>query len=143
MIYTLVKPDGTTGPSHDFPAAPPTLASSKGRWLPDVIPTYDPALQIAARRNPQPTGATAIQYDITFKSAEVIAAEAKRAQESGERAALRTAPIIKQLRRKTRAEVINLVQAAFPPGPQQDLIKALALIAWLSVLDRDPTDAGA
>ncbi len=67
MKYTLVKPDGSIGPSQDFSAAPPTLASNKGRWLPDNPPAYDPMTHTLARVELVSPGATAIGYTLTLR----------------------------------------------------------------------------
>lgn len=64
----------------------------------------------------------------------------KLVAEESERQAIKTLPFIKQLRRMQRSEVVDMVQAAFPPGAQRDLVKQLALIAWVTALNNDKND---
>lgn len=67
MRFILVKADGTTGPSRDFDAAPPVLAATKGRWLPDTPPAFDPMTHTLARVEPVLSGAMAIPYTLTLR----------------------------------------------------------------------------
>lgn len=67
MKHTLVKPDGTLGPSRDFDAAPPVLAATKGRWLPDTPPAYNPMTHTLAVATPVLPGATAVPYTLTLR----------------------------------------------------------------------------
>lgn len=73
MKHTLVRPDGTTGQSHDFDE-PPVLAATKGRWLPDSPPAYNPMTHALAVVTPVLPGATAIPYTLTLRQpADVLA----------------------------------------------------------------------
>lgn len=67
MKYTLVKPDGTLGPSRDFDSAPPVLAATKGRWLPDAPPACNPMTHTLAVATPVLPGATSIPYTLTLR----------------------------------------------------------------------------
>lgn len=140
MKFAFVKPDGSIDRTEDFNTPPLPVHPNKGQWLPDVPLSYDPVTQVLTRVLPVPTGVTAIQYTITPKDATTIATEAARLQEAVDKAAIKELPIVKQFRRLSKADVVNTVQAAFPAGPQRDLIKVLALAVWRSTLDHDPTD---
>lgn len=73
MKYTLVKPDGTVGPSHDFPDQPPQIAAVKGRWLPDNPPAYDQDTQKLKVSEPVNPAALSIPYQIKPLGANQIA----------------------------------------------------------------------
>lgn len=66
--------------------------------------------------------------------------EVKREAERDELEAVRAMPLIKTMRRMTSAEVLDKVDTAFPAGPQRDLVRQLALIAWASAIERDLDD---
>ncbi|MDP3124615.1 MAG: hypothetical protein Q8M84_03180 [Thiobacillus sp.] len=72
MKYTLVKPDGTIGQSHDFDAAPPLISPNKGRWLPDNPPAYDPLVTTLQVVTPIAADATEIPYTVAPRPAEQI-----------------------------------------------------------------------
>jgi hypothetical protein len=127
--YTFVKPDGSLGDSREFDSPAPVLNPSKGRWLPDTVPNYDPTTQTAARALVVALTDYVIPYNILAKDPAVVITDAKRLQESVDKIALKTLPVIKQFRKLNKSEVIDAVQIAFPAGAQRDLIKVLALIA--------------
>lgn len=74
MKHTLVKPDGTTGQSHDFDGAPPLIAPNKGRWLPDNPPAYDSLVSTLQVVTPIAPDATEIQYTVVPRPADQIVA---------------------------------------------------------------------
>lgn len=72
MKHTLVKPDGTTGQSHDFDGPPPLISPNKGRWLPDNPPAFDPLVSTLDVVTPIAPDATEIPYTVVPRSAEQI-----------------------------------------------------------------------
>lgn len=138
--FALVLPDGTISRNQDFDGPAPTLYPAKGRWIPDTKPAYDPATQTIARVEPVSADAVFVSYTVTALDPAIIAARTARTREAADKAAIKALPIIKQFRNLSKADVVNAVQAAFPAGPQRDLIKVLALAVWRSTVDYDPTD---
>lgn len=67
-------------------------------------------------------------------------AELKREAEQGELEAAKKLPLVKQLRRMSRADVLAAVDKAFPAGLQRDLIRQLAVVAWAGAVERDRND---
>lgn len=74
MKYTLVKPDGTTGQSHNFDGAPPLISPNKGRWLLDNPPAYDRLVSTLQVVTPIAPEATEIPYIVVPLPAERIVA---------------------------------------------------------------------
>lgn len=74
MKHTLVRPDGTTGQSHDFDGPPPLISPNKGRWLPDNPPAYDSLVSTLQVMTPIAADATEIPYTIVPRPAEQIVA---------------------------------------------------------------------
>lgn len=64
----------------------------------------------------------------------------KREAEQGELDAAKQLPLVKQLRRMSRADVLAAVDEAFPAGLQRDLIRQLAVVAWAGAVERDRND---
>lgn len=58
----------------------------------------------------------------------------------GELEAAKKLPLVKQLRRMSRADVLAAVDKAFPAGLQRDLIRQLAVVAWAGAVERDRND---
>lgn len=75
MKHTLVLPGGSLGQSRDFTAAPPALASNKGRWLPDNKPEFNPATHVVTAVLPVPTNATSVPYAVTPRPLDAVKAE--------------------------------------------------------------------
>lgn len=73
MKYSLVKPDGTVGRSHDFAGPPPILSASKGRWIPDNPPVFDPDTQKLKVNEPISPAALEVPYQVRALGANQIA----------------------------------------------------------------------
>ncbi|MEQ1663163.1 MAG: hypothetical protein ABL877_10765 [Thiobacillus sp.] len=72
MKHTLVRPDGTTGQSHDFDGMPPLISPNKGRWLPDNPPAFDTLTSTLQVVTPIAADATEIPYAIVPRPAQQI-----------------------------------------------------------------------
>ena len=74
MRYAFVSPAGAILRTADFDAEPAPVAASKGRWLPDAPPAFDPAIRRPVRVEPVPESATAVQYKLVpHAAADVLA----------------------------------------------------------------------
>lgn len=139
--FTFVRADGTLGETKQFAGPAPTIHPSKGKWLLDVVPSYNADTQVATKEPVQSLSGSQISYKVDNKSPTEIAKESKLKADMVEFKAVIKLPAFKQLRKKTRQEVITMVQSAFPAGEQRDLITALALVAWAQTIVLDPNDA--
>ena len=95
MLYDLVKKVGreweSMGRTHDFEGEkPPSLSKNKGKWVPRIvnrIPAgFDEALQYAKKTKTVTSDAVTMDYSITDKTPDELAAEKMRAWKSKIRA---------------------------------------------------------
>lgn len=93
MRYTLVRPDGAAGQSHDFDGQPPLISPNKGRWLPDNPPIYDQATHTLQMVTPVPADALEIGYVAITRPLNQVRA-AKRAELKAARVAAILADVV-------------------------------------------------
>lgn len=67
MMYSLVTKEGNIVGAPRVFTDPPNLAAVKGRWLPDIMPTYDANVSILTRKELVEPDDDAIQYIITTR----------------------------------------------------------------------------
>lgn len=132
MRHTLVKPDGTTGPSHDFAGLPPVLAASKGRWLPDNPPAFDPDTQKLKVTEPVSPMATEIPYTIKPLGPAQIARIAEEKAAANDLANLKASPFAKQLAGFTNQDLDAYIDAnVAEPGARAYLKKLSRVVRAL------------
>lgn len=111
MKHTLVKPDGSIGPSHEFPGSPPVLAASKGRWLPDNPPAFDPDTQKLKITEPVSAQALMIPYTIKPLSVQQIAKRAEIKDAQADLSNMLATPFAKQFSAFSKDELDAYIEA--------------------------------
>lgn len=109
--HTLVKPDGTIGPTHDFIGSPPKIAPSKGRWLPDNPPAFDPDTQKLKVAEPINPAALEIPYQIRPLGAAQIARNAAARDAAGDLQNMAATPFAKQFAAFTKDDLDAYIDA--------------------------------
>jgi len=127
MNYTLVKPDGNIGATHNFDEAPPVLAPNKGKWLPDNPPAFNPATHARSRAAVQSVNAVEIAYTIQPRPAEELAAEAAQAEQVAYRQQVKADQFV-NMTNADRNDYVDTACAGLP-APARNFLKKLAMLA--------------